>query len=90
MTVRLAGCSFVFRIESESQMVTSSNGMVSGRRGRDPVAITIDDPRSRTALPSGHATLSVWGSTKEARPGMIATWLRCNWSVTTATSLLMT
>ena len=90
MTIMLLGMTSVERIESESQIVTSLKGISSGRRGRDPVAMTINGAVSKSLSLLLADTFRMCGSTNEAVPWMISTSFRSSWSVMTSCSCLMT
>ena len=68
ITIMLLGMASVDRIESESHTVRSLKGMVPGRRGRDPVPITIKSAFNRSMSPFGFMTCRVCASTNEATP----------------------
>ena len=74
-TATLRGTSSRFRIESLSQIIRSSNGIESGRRGRLPVAMTMRSA-SITSSPWRVAIRTRWGPTKEADPERTRTRFR--------------
>ena len=90
MTIMLLGMTSVARIESESQIVTSLKGISSGRRGRDPVAMTMNGAVRKSSSPLLADTFRVCGSTNEAVPLMISTSFRSSWSAMTSCSCFMT
>src|SRR2546427_4313831 len=78
MTIMLLGMTSVERIESESQIVTSLKGISSGRRGRDPVAMTMNGAVSKSLSLLLADTFRMCWSTNEAVPWMISTSFRAS------------